>query len=170
MKKFILGIIVGGFIFGTSTFALSNYLYKADEVSYTPSDINWNVDSVDKAIDDLYTRTTTMMPIPTATKTITSNGSNIDVLNYAKVNVNISTNPTYTDVAISNQYSVPVEAGKKYLAIMHNTSWCSVSGYQQDYSFGNVMWITTTASTLSGRWHGDDVNYGCWVISLKKIN
>lgn len=142
MKKFILGIIIGLFISSGVVFA-ANYLYKADEVSYTPKDTSWNVDSVDKAINDLYT----------TAEELKSNS-----------------NPTYTDVAISNQYSVPVEAGKKYLAIMHNTSWCSVSGYQQDYSFGNVMWITTTASTLSGRWNGDDVNYGCWVISLKKIN
>ena len=90
MKKFILGIIIGGIIFGTSVYALTSYLYSANEVSYSPSDSDWNVDSVDKAIDDLYTRTTTMMPIPTATKTITSNGSNIDVKDYAKVNVNVA--------------------------------------------------------------------------------
>lgn len=54
MKKFILGIIVGGIIFGTSVFALSNYLYKADEVSYNPKDNTWNVDNVKGAIDELY--------------------------------------------------------------------------------------------------------------------
>ncbi len=52
-KSFILGIMVGGIIFGTSVYAISNYLYKADEVSYTPKDNTWNVSDVNEAINSL---------------------------------------------------------------------------------------------------------------------
>ena len=53
MKRLILGIIIGGIFFGTSIFALSNYLYRSDEVSYTPSDTSWNVQNVEQALNDL---------------------------------------------------------------------------------------------------------------------
>ena len=89
LKKYILAILIGLVIGGITVYGTSNYLYSSDEVSYTPGDNSWNVNSVDKALDDLYTKTTTMMPIPTQTKSITSNGNNIDVKNYAKVNVNV---------------------------------------------------------------------------------
>ena len=90
MKKgIVIGIIIGLLFGSASVYAVTNYIYKADEVSYTSNSSEWNVSDVKSAIDDLYNRTTTMMPIPTATKSITSNGSNIDVKNYAKVNVNV---------------------------------------------------------------------------------
>ena len=49
MKKLVLGIIIGIIIYATAVYA-SNYLYQADEVSYEPTDTNWNVSSVDRAI------------------------------------------------------------------------------------------------------------------------
>ncbi len=85
------GIIIGG----SSVYAVSNYIYSSDEVSYTPSDQTWNVSSVSKALDDLREKAKNYIPIPTATKSITSNGSNIDVLNYSKVNVNVEGVATY---------------------------------------------------------------------------
>ena len=51
MKKFALGIVVGLFLSGS---VLASYLYKADEVSYTPKDNNWDVNNVEGAINDLY--------------------------------------------------------------------------------------------------------------------
>ena len=53
MKQFILGIIVGGIIFGTSIYAATTYYYAANEVSYTPSDSTWNVTTVKAALDNL---------------------------------------------------------------------------------------------------------------------
>ena len=53
MKKFILGIIVGGIIFGTSIYAATTYYYAANEVSYIPSDSTWNVTTVKAALDNL---------------------------------------------------------------------------------------------------------------------
>lgn len=71
-----------------------------------------------------------LMAVPTATKNITSNGNNIDVTNYAKVNVNVNTHPTpgfvvLRDVNISSNQptDVDVPAGySRYIAIvgMHN--------------------------------------------------
>ena len=51
-------------------------------------DNTWNVGDVKGAIDELYNKASNMIPKPTQTKTITSNGT-FDVLNYEKVNVNI---------------------------------------------------------------------------------
>ena len=45
------------------------------------------------------------MPIPTATKSITSNGNNIDVKDYAKVNVNVPSNATIKSGTISHPES-----------------------------------------------------------------
>ncbi len=89
MKRFILGIIAGGIIFGSSVYALSNYFYNANEITYMPDDQTWSVSSVSKALDDLRDKAKNYIPKPTETKSITSNGSNIDVTNYAKVNVNV---------------------------------------------------------------------------------
>ncbi len=90
MKKFIIGFLLGSILFGTGVLAVSNYLYNSYEVSYIPNDTTWHVESVDKALDDLHYKVKNYMPIPTATKTITSNGADIDVKEYAKVNVNVS--------------------------------------------------------------------------------
>ena len=155
MKKYIIGFIFGIVISSTVVFA-ANYLYQADEVSYTPSDKDWKVDNVDDAIKELYTMinssnealtnlkntdiakavgangndfasvinklgtivnqgnksftvngtnaitipagyyngqgtisTSGLIPIPTATKSITANGT-YDVTDYASVSVNAS--------------------------------------------------------------------------------
>ena len=42
-----------------------------------------------------------LMAVPTATKSITANGSNIDVTNYGKVNVNVSSTNFYTTGSFS---------------------------------------------------------------------
>ena len=55
MKKYLLGLISGLLISGTIAYA-ANYLYQADEVSYTPSNTNWDVDNVDDAINELYNK------------------------------------------------------------------------------------------------------------------
>ena len=55
MKKYIIGFILGLITCGTVAYA-SNYLYKADEVSYEPTDTNWNVNNVDSAIKELYNK------------------------------------------------------------------------------------------------------------------
>ena len=55
MKKYITGIIIGILISSSSVFAI-NYLYKADEISYDPKDTSWDVDNVNSAIGDLYSK------------------------------------------------------------------------------------------------------------------
>ncbi len=86
MKKFILGIILGGIIFGTGVYAISNYLYKADEVSYTPGDTTWNVSDVNSALNDLHDKAKNYIPKPSGNKqiTISSTGTSspVDVTNY----------------------------------------------------------------------------------------
>ena len=57
MKKIILGIIIGAIIFGSIGVLGANYLYKANEVSYTPEDSEFEVDNVEDAINDLYSLT-----------------------------------------------------------------------------------------------------------------
>ena len=52
MKKLIIAFILGGVVFGSITGVVA-YNYNAKDVSYTPSDSNWNVDNVEDAIKDL---------------------------------------------------------------------------------------------------------------------
>lgn len=55
MKKFLLGIITG-LLISSGVVLAANYIYKADEISYTPNNNEWNVDNVDDALKDLYNK------------------------------------------------------------------------------------------------------------------
>ncbi|MBR1718165.1 MAG: hypothetical protein IJ715_02715 [Bacilli bacterium] len=55
MKKYIVGLLVGILLSGTVVFA-ANYLYHANEVSYTSNNKNWDVDNVKDALDELYAK------------------------------------------------------------------------------------------------------------------
>ena len=112
----------------------ANYLYKADEVSYTPKDTSWNVDSVDKAINDLYGKTDGVMKIPTETKDITKNGTDIDVTNYAKVNVDVATKPKY--IFGYGGYSTTSGGGSA------TYSWWYIKNNMESYSSKVVEWTS----------------------------
>ena len=88
MKKYLIGFIIGLLVFGISVYAVISYLYSSNEVSYTPSNSNWNEGNIKESLDNL--KTTSVLVKPSGTKSITSNGSNIDVSGYARVNVNVS--------------------------------------------------------------------------------
>ena len=185
MKKLVLGIIIGIIIYAKAVYA-SNYLYQADEVSYEPTDTNWNVNNVDSAIKELYNKindansalltlkntniakavgangdtfssvinklaaiinqgnksftvsgtssitipsgyyngtgtinVSGLVPTPTGTKTITSNGSNIDVSNLATVNVNVPNTNSATYSVTSN--------GTKDMGATNNYRYVSVN-------------------------------------------
>ena len=47
--KLFIGIVIGAVISGISVYALSS-----NSVAFTPTDTNWNVSTVDEAINDLY--------------------------------------------------------------------------------------------------------------------
>lgn len=52
MKKFILGILIGGVVFGTIG-ATAAYVYTASDIGYQPSDENWNVSNAEEAMNSL---------------------------------------------------------------------------------------------------------------------
>lgn len=52
MKKFILGLIIGGLIFGCLG-VYAAYQFKANEIKFTPSNGNWEVSTVEEAINYL---------------------------------------------------------------------------------------------------------------------
>lgn len=52
MKKFILGIVIGGIVFGTIGSVVA-YNYNAKDIGYTPSDNTWEVNNVGDALKDL---------------------------------------------------------------------------------------------------------------------
>ena len=54
-KKFMFGFIIGGLIFSTIT-AYAAYKYQAIDVSYTPNNENFDVDNVEDAINELYSK------------------------------------------------------------------------------------------------------------------
>lgn len=73
-------------------------------------------------------------------------------------------------ISFINRYNVPVEKGKLYLGTFHRGGAHFESGYKVIKSIGTADFIEATASEITGRGHGDDVNYGSWVISLYEIN
>ena len=148
MKKvFIIGLLLGGIIFGTSVYAVTNYLYNSNEVSYIPSDNTWSVDSVDKALDDLRDKAKNYMPIPTETKSITSNGNNIDVKNYSKVNVNIPNGAVYlgrfTNNTTMDVSKLGATSASQFLVVTDGAyaqtseSYCN-SYYRCDHGYANL--------------------------------
>ena len=55
MKKYVVGILIG--ILLTITVGVSaTILYQANEIGFTPADNNWNVNNLESALNDLYTR------------------------------------------------------------------------------------------------------------------
>ena len=253
MKKFILGIIVGLLISGTIVFA-ANYLYKADEVSYTPSNTNWEVDNVDSAINELYSmindansallslkntdiakavgangdtfssvinklgtitdqknksftvngtsaitipagyyngqgtiNVSGLVPTPSGTKTITSNGTNIDVSNFANVTVNVPNTNSGTFTPSQHGTALDMGANNTYRYINTTNVWnqavaaadartnTSSANYQAGYNaglnannsntFGNLNILTNSQSGISiaqiygGSWSGNYLNF-----------
>ena len=54
MKRYIYVILV--LMFSCTVVSAANYLYHANEVSFTSNNKNWNVDNVKDALDDLYSK------------------------------------------------------------------------------------------------------------------
>ena len=52
MKKNILFTIIG-FILGLSVAVGATILYNAKDIEFTPSDLSWNVDNMQDAINDI---------------------------------------------------------------------------------------------------------------------
>jgi len=112
-----------------------------------------------------YIKTSNLMVIPTATKSITANGNNQDVLNYAKVNVNVpisltTRRLTTTTAWITTQntgYSSTVDTGSlrehgfcANLKVGDPWADWTVSGtlYIQG-STNNSTWVNLTSTTFS---------------------
>lgn len=74
------------------------------------------------------------MPIPTATKNITANGNNQDVLDYAKVNVNVP----FTNFAVGNMCQYPATSGATYTVDTGNNSTKSLYAWMGLWDDGNA--------------------------------
>ena len=72
-------------------------------------------------------------------------------------------------ISFSDRYNVPVTKGKKYIGVFHRGGAHFEGGYTVDMSIGSADFITGTANSITGRGHGDDVNYGSWTIELYEI-
>ena len=65
MKKILIGIVIG-IVLTTGVVLASSYI--ANDILYTPSDSNWNVNNVGDAIDDIYNHVN-KQPVQVATLT-----------------------------------------------------------------------------------------------------
>lgn len=74
MKKYLLGLISGIIICGGIGLVIA-VTYNANDITYTPANNTWNVNNVDGAINDLYTRTETYKKLD-----ITTNATTNDIL------------------------------------------------------------------------------------------
>ncbi len=149
MKKFILGIIIGGIIFGSSVYAVTSYLYSSNEVSYTPSDSSWNVGNVKEAIDNLRSTSGTALTDLKNTsiaKAVNANGNSLSsvittlgsIVNRGKVTQSISPGGSYTIPAGYHNGEGKVTA----------SSCSSSSGYLSE----TTLWINPSPnSSFSGK-------------------
>ncbi len=107
--------------------------------------------------------------VTSGTKTITSNGTH-DVTSYRSVSVNVSVDIVnrLRKVSFTNRYNVPVTNGKTYIGHFHRggVAW---SGYTVLMKIGNAEIVRANADYIKGGGHGDDINYGAWVIELYEI-
>lgn len=111
MKKYIFGIIIGGIIFGTGVFAATTYLYSSDEVSYTPSDNEWNVNNVESALDSLRTQSgnaLTNLKNTNIAKAVNANGDTLSSVISTLGNITNRGNKTFS---ITNTSAVTIPAG-----------------------------------------------------------
>ena len=111
MKKFILWIIIGGIIFGSSVYAVTNYLYSSNEVSYTPSDSSWNVGNVKEALDNLKSTSGTALTDLKNTsiaKAVSANGSTLSSVINTLGTITNQGNKSFT---ISSTGSTTIPAG-----------------------------------------------------------
>ena len=53
MKKILIGIIIGGIVFGCLGIYGAN-IYESNSIEYNPTDASWEVNNVNDAINDLY--------------------------------------------------------------------------------------------------------------------
>ena len=103
----------------------------------------------DNSGEVIFREASEVIDTPTATKTITANGTNIDVTNYAKVTVNVPTTgatPTLSSIDATYANTTPVATGTTLddLTGITVTAKYSLTGYTGDLS------KTVTGFTLSG--------------------
>ena len=154
-KSFILGIIVGGIIFGTSVYAVTNYLYKANEVSYTPGDSSWNVGNVKEAIDNLKSTSGTALTDLKNTniaKAVNANGSSFS--------------------SVINVLSKITNQGGKSFTINQAGDVIIPAGYYDGTGKIHTNISTATTFTITINWHlthtGNGTSYKTTVIKVEK--
>ena len=88
MKKVLLGILIGGIVFGTIG-AGAAYVYTARDIGYQPNDENWNVSNASEALNSLKTDISNMQNLANQGEMLYSSGTSIVGL--------VSDNSPYTD-------------------------------------------------------------------------
>lgn len=148
MKKTIFGFVLGILVSGSVVFA-ANYLYQADEVSYTPDNNEWDVDNVDDALRDLYTRVSD------------SNGALTSLKNTAIAKAVGADGNDFASVI--NQLGTIVNQGNKSFTVNGTNALTIPAGYyngQGTISTSGLIPTPSATLTLSDVTNGTDVtNY-----------
>ena len=146
MKKYIVGIIIG-ILISSSAVCAANYLYKADEVSYTPSNTNWEVDNVDSAIKELYNKI---------------NDANSALLSLKNTNIAkaIGANGD-TFSSVINKLGEITNQGNKSFTVSNTSSITIPAGYYNGTGKINVSGLVPTPSgTFTPTAHGTQIDMG----------
>ena len=104
MKKFILGIVIGGIVFGTIGSVVA-YNYNAKDIGYTPSDSSWNVNNVSDAIKDLKNGKKQSVKIV--------NIGQYDSLDYHNIDIKSLFPNDYTNFTVNNFVILNAQVGGK---------------------------------------------------------
>ena len=153
MKKFILGIVIGGIVFGTIGSVVA-YNYNAKDIGYTPSDSSWNVNNVSDAIKDLHTKKETVRVISLGDydslsdhqidiKSLLPNDyANLSVNNFVILNAKVgckSGNPVDVDNMIIDEYNSDTGILVLNRNWSRDASWYFYIKYSIGVIIGNVV-------------------------------
>ena len=132
MKKYIVGFLIGLFVCGIIGVSAANYLYQANEVSYTSKNKEWQVDNVESAINDLYEKTDVTKKVnDLETQLLEMNINNQLVTTHYEATYNINATDTHWSISANKAGYTPI-----MFSLSHSNS-AAVNGDWEAYSLNN---------------------------------
>lgn len=139
MRKSIICFILGGLFFSVVGVSANSYLYGSNQVSYTPTDSNWNASNVKDALNDLYSKNLELIDLINlgdATPDNICNGKTAIVQGKLVTGTAASSGMTITNLSFSAYLSSNGDGAQG--AGVNNSMTFDVSNYKT-VTFGTVI-------------------------------
>ena len=145
MRKYIVGLLVVILLSGTVVYA-ANYLYHANEVSYTSNNKNWDVDNVKDALDELYSKIDNGVTVCNSSST-----SENPILKYEAT----GTADDYIYECINGEWTRLKKLGYRWNGIIldngtYDSEWYSTTWSKSESNVTNYGYVVGSSSHGSG--------------------